>query len=816
MQRRELSRVAAAVSALGILPLAVRGSLASSNAALVPVATGAKGGAAMGTNLSGMEWARPGLRYGMSTAPNLNFTVPRAADVAYLAACGYAKNRLPVQWELLQPMLHDTVANGASIAAIGQPGAFHAGYEACITGVLDAHAAVGSKCIIDNHNYCRYQDFRFQADGSVPGLTRPQNPLLRAYTTDRNQVQTRIFSLAEGATLRPSHFVDFWTRAAKKWKDHPGFGGYGLMNEPHDMPKAGGVLASNEDGSGSKEDLTIWPAFARAAIDAIRAIDPVNPIYVAGNQYSSAMAIGSHNPGFPLKGDKLIYEVHMYLDAANTGAAFDYDLETAKGFSAGFGRNAIHPWTGRDRIKIATDWAAAHGVKLALTEIGMPIDDPRWAVMFGRAISHARNADCEIYTWMGGSHWPVRNYALNHVPGWHQNRTLEPLVSGQLKAVAGTAQAAIFDDGPGYAPDGEPIQITVYARGNLARPVTLKIKSNSGGAFSKTTVVIPAGPNGEDSFSFTPVPDGVATLSYLSDGQVAGQAPPSRKVFSIADPVAHARVNLQDAAMAIIAKYGACKWAMSDGYTDYLRGAPAAAGQTIRAVADSGYGSSPGNAMEMLNWVNKDPAAMGEIALPVMRVTNGKKHSDHSAANTWGFWCKKSIAMPRVQPRPKNRIPYNVEDAHFAIVAMSIRGGQSSNGVVFQASQTEKSHACELNLNKGVPGARWVDSAGQAVQLAAEDKLPANRPSVLALTSTSGLQQLRVNSSLVGKASAAFAPSPFNQMLIGWGYLDYYPRDGFGGNIYAVITGKGVPTDAELLVLESYLGTTAGLAPIKV
>ncbi len=191
--------------------------------------------------------AKPGLRANTSSAPNLHFTVPRKADVAYLAACGFMKNRLPIQWELLQPMLHDTVANAAAKAAIGNPGAFHAGYEAFITGVLDAHAAAGTRCIIDNHNYGRYQDFRFQADGSVIGLTVPPGSVLRPYTTDAVQIQSRIFSLVPGATLKIAHFTDFWTRAATKWKNHPGFGGYGLMNEPHDMPKPGGVIASNEE-----------------------------------------------------------------------------------------------------------------------------------------------------------------------------------------------------------------------------------------------------------------------------------------------------------------------------------------------------------------------------------------------------------------------------------------------------------------------------------------------------------------------------------------------------------------------------------------
>ena len=101
-------------------------------------------------------------------------------------------------------MLHDTRANAAARAAIGNPGEFHAGYESYITGVLDAHAAAGTKCIIDCHNYCRYQDFRFQGDGSVIGLTTPGNPLMRAYTSDSSQVFERIFALAPGATLTHS------------------------------------------------------------------------------------------------------------------------------------------------------------------------------------------------------------------------------------------------------------------------------------------------------------------------------------------------------------------------------------------------------------------------------------------------------------------------------------------------------------------------------------------------------------------------------------------------------------------------------------
>ena len=59
--------------------------------------------------------SRRALRPG--TVPNMDFTVPRAADVRWLAANGYGKNRLPFMWELLQPMLDDTVANAQARAA---------------------------------------------------------------------------------------------------------------------------------------------------------------------------------------------------------------------------------------------------------------------------------------------------------------------------------------------------------------------------------------------------------------------------------------------------------------------------------------------------------------------------------------------------------------------------------------------------------------------------------------------------------------------------------------------------------------------------
>ena len=733
--------------------------------------------------------------------PSINYSAARAADVAYLAANGFKNLRLPITWEMLQPVLHDTNPSASVRAIVGQPGAFHAGYASYITAVLNACAAAGVKCILDLHNYCRYRDFIYQPDGSVIGLVSHPDPSAYPYTVDWQQVQTRIFALAPGATLKQSNFTHFWTEAANRWKGHPGFGGYGLMNEPFNMPAPGSTVES----SWGADDLTIWPTYAQAAINAIRAVDPSNPIYLGGNEWSSAMSLATKNPSWPLTGANIIYEVHMYLDAASSGQRFDYDTEVGLGFSAG-GSGPIHADTGVERLKLAVDWAKPRGLKLALTETGVPIDDPRWEVMWTRLLNYARQIGVDVYNWNGGNYWPLHNFPINHVPGWHQNKTLEPQAAGPMKASVGFAKAALFDAGPGSAPSGTPVTITVYARGHLASPVTVNVSSSNGGTFSKTALTIPAGANGRDSFTFTAPPNAVATLNY-STSSTSLPPPPPRKVYTLSDPVAYAATNLADAAMAILAKYSACKWEMADGYTDYMQGAPAADGQAVRAISDSGFGSPEGNAMEMLNWVTE---GMGGGLPPVMRVTNGKKNTDHTGWPTWGFWCRKQVPVPDTNPNPKQRVPYDINDPHFVIAAVRVPGSWSG-GVVFEASRADDRYATQLRVVGGQPQAMCTDEQAHIVTLTSPTQLTPNVPAVLSFTSAPGAQRLRVNSSVVGSGGTTYNARPFQQMLIGWSFLQYYPGDQFGGNIYAVITGKGPITAQELAVLERYLGTTAGI-----
>jgi len=819
MQRREFSKTALAATAVAATgvgcgggadspAVSAMGDSAAAPQGALSAPLRAPGGPAIGVNLSGMEWAETGMRFGGGTAPNIHYTVPRKADVAYLAANGITKTRLVIKWEMLQPMLYDTVANAAARAAIGEPGGFNEAYGMAILDILDAHAAAGMKCILDLHNYCRYRDFVYQPDGSVIGLVRPSDPTVRAYTTDNAQVRTRIMATAPGATLTAAHLSNFWTGVARHIKNHPGFGGYGLMNEPYYMPRPGELVEAYQ---GYGQDLTIWPTLAQQVINAIRAVDATNPIYLGGNDWSGMFTLPDNNPGFPLSGSNIVYEVHGYLDAYSNGQSYDWDTEVGKNYTAGIAQAPITQDTGVERLRIAVNWSVAKGVKLAVTETGMPIDDVRWEEAYRRMVAYAYSNNVEVFNWLGGSHWILHNHGINHAAGWYQNKTMEPVAAGPLKVAAGINQAVLFDAGPGYAAAGGSVTITVFARGALASPLTLTVSSSNGGTFSKTSLTIPAGSNGFDSYTFTPAANSIATLTY--SGASGGPAvPPPRKVYALTNPVAYASTSLADAGMALIAKYSACKWDLADGYTDYLNGAPSADGQAVRALADSGYGSSFGNAMEMINWTNTDRPGLGGVQKPpVLRVTGGMKISDHTAADTYGFWCRKSVPVAGVQPNPRNRVPFDLQDSYFVIAAVGVPTAANS-GVMFQASNATGAQAAEIAFTNSQPQAKWTNSAGVSLAITSPTPLVPNTANVVTMTSASGAQQLRVNAGLAGSAANSLPTGQFDQMLLGWGFSNFYPQTGFGGYIKAVVTGRGAPTAAELAVMERYVGSLAGMS----
>jgi endoglucanase len=108
-------------------------------------------------------------------------------------------------------------------------------------------------------------------------------------------------------------------------------------------------------------------------------------------------------------------------------------------------------------------------------------------------------------------------------------------------------------------------------------------------------------------------------------------------------------------------------------------------------------------------------------------------------------------------------------------------------------------------VNAGKPQARWVDANGTQTVVPALTALAPNTPTTVSYVSSGFAQTLRVGSAAVNAKSTTLPAAQFDQMLLGSGFSSDYPQEGFGGYLFAAVTGKGAPTTAEMGVLESYL-----------
>ena len=153
-----------------------------------------------GVNLSGAEFAGdarhlPGLA-------NKDYRFPTAADLRYIASRRHRIIRLPIRWERIQPRLRGPL-NLAELHRL-------------TTAIADARSA-GLKVLVDLHNYARF--IRPAAQGGATLV------------------------LGDGR-LTNAHLVDLWSRLSGALGGRAGVLGYGLMNEPHNLPGARSAIAT--------------------------------------------------------------------------------------------------------------------------------------------------------------------------------------------------------------------------------------------------------------------------------------------------------------------------------------------------------------------------------------------------------------------------------------------------------------------------------------------------------------------------------------------------------------------------------------------
>lgn len=167
--------------------------------------------------------------------------------------------RLPVAWQYL-------VNNNLG-------GNLDSGNLANYDQLVQACLATGAACIIDIHNYARW-------NGGIIGQGGPSN----------------------------TQFASLWSQLAAKYQSTANVI-FGLMNEPHDL------------------DINTWATSAQAAVTAIRnARANSQMILLPGTGYTSAgQFVSASGPALSAiknpdgSTTHLVFDVHKYLDSDNSG-----------------------------------------------------------------------------------------------------------------------------------------------------------------------------------------------------------------------------------------------------------------------------------------------------------------------------------------------------------------------------------------------------------------------------------------------------------------------------------------------------------------
>ncbi|KAK0724602.1 glycoside hydrolase family 5 protein [Lasiosphaeris hirsuta] len=217
-------------------------------------------------------------------------------------------------------------------------GAINTAYAQGLEDIVKYVTSKGAYAIVDPHNFGRYYD--------------------------------KIITDVAG-------FKTYWTTTAKAFASNEKVI-FDTNNEYHDM------------------DNSLVQKLNQAAIDGIRAAGATSQyIFVEGNSYSGAWTWSSSGNGASLKdlkdpSDKIIYEMHQYLDSDGSGTS----------------ATCVSSTIGAERVKDATAWLKANGKKGIIGEFAGGANSVCKSAVTG-LLDHLE-ANSDVWTgalWWGGGPW---------------------------------------------------------------------------------------------------------------------------------------------------------------------------------------------------------------------------------------------------------------------------------------------------------------------------------------------------------------------------------------------------------------------------
>ncbi|KAJ4399445.1 hypothetical protein N0V91_009454 [Didymella pomorum] len=291
------TKAAAPTKAAATTLMTVRSSAVAS-AKPVASAVAAQGSSASGkTQYAGVNIA--GFDFGCSTDGTCSggYVDPSTDGISQMQHFTTADKlnayRLPIGWQYLTKNTLGGALDTTILAA----------YDKLVQGCL----ATGALCIIDLHNYARW-------NGGIVGQGGPTN----------------------------AQFADVWSKIAAKYKSEKNIA-FGLMNEPHDLT------------------MTTWATSVQAAVTAIRKAGATSQyLLLPGTDYTSAGTfVQNSGPALLTVKDsdgstsKLIFDVHRYLDSDNSGTHAECTTDHVS-----------------DSFTPLASWLRTNGRKAIVSEIG--------------------------------------------------------------------------------------------------------------------------------------------------------------------------------------------------------------------------------------------------------------------------------------------------------------------------------------------------------------------------------------------------------------------------------------------------------------
>lgn len=152
---------------------------------------------------------------------------------------------------------------------------------------------------------------------------------------------------------------------------------------------------------------------------------------------------------------------------------------------------------------------------------------------------------------------------------------------------------------------------------------------------------------------------------------------------------------------------------------------------------------------------------------------------------------------------------FQMSDDHFVVVCAKRTSEDDNFRRLFTENNAGFTTAiCSVSIVFDRLVASWIDDAATTATIDVSGQTSTTTPFVVSATKAGNQKTLRkdgnqigTNSTSMGAATVTFAT------LFGRGDVGRF----FRGNGYGVIAGKGTITDAELLILERYLGSLGGL-----